>query len=156
MSQAIIESKAAAIERWRALLHAPLLRGPRASQRCGWRAWAKGRGLSWSIARRCGCLAPKPFATLEVQPHNMSDHTFGLYGNALARDTWVYSWAAGPEHARRADQDGVGAANPQQQAAVLPVSVFRDFVCRILHRFRGAERHARAAGNGTLFGHVQL
>ena len=66
---------------------------------------------------------------------------FGLYGNALVRDAWICSWEPTPEHARLAKQDGQqhGQQLAQQQAAVLPVDVFREFVCTAVRRFRSVE-----------------
>jgi len=75
---------------------------------------------------------PRPLAVLEVKPHHMPVGWFQSYFPAFfALDTWYYvHHASKEEHRAGADTKAV-----QQQAAVLPLPIFRDFVCDVLRRF---------------------
>jgi hypothetical protein len=89
----------------------------------------------------------RPLAILEVKPWPMSGFWFQKYfPSFFALDSWYFVHHATPDEHRR----GATGGAPQQQAAVLPPGVFRDFVCMVVRRF--AEHDAkvqRAADGGT-------
>ena len=89
----------------------------------------------------------RPLAILEVKPWPMSAFWFQKYfPSFFALDSWYFVHHATPDEHRR----GATSGAPQQQAAVLPPGVFRDFVCLVVRRFAEHDAEVQRAADGRM------
>ena len=92
----------------------------------------------------------RPFALLEVKPFSMYPSWFQhYYQTAFALDTWFYAFFADrppAEEPGRVLQKVRRRTGGNKQPAVLPLSVFRQFVCAVAQRF--GDFYAASGGGG--------